>query len=205
MKKLKLNPRGGYADMSMGPWQMEATLYEADDELPGLPSIEDMTASMMAEAEALLNELGYDWNPDGEPSYYIPRRKNREVTPDLTFAGSVLNFGKWLIEGNYESPQLAMLVGSSYAEMRAAALWRQKLAKGGRKQGRKLKDDEEAGLKMLRAFIEAHGPVPPTGEKGKLNPLRTKYREKFLRESGLTISRRTFDRWVKICAEQIYP
>ena len=54
----------------------------------------------------------------------------------------------------------------------------------------------------LLEYVKKHGPVPPIGEPGKQNPARTKFRQKFLEQSGYNVNVKTFDEDARvICGE----
>ena len=188
MSKFKPNPDGWYAETGMGPWQWEFT--PAEDYVPS--SKQDITAFIISEADAILNECGIDDWQHPQPS------EGQHVTPDIIFALSARQWAQFFVESNYENSAFALRAGIAYGEMGMARIWRTKLAKGGIKNKRQKKGVRDARRDALRAHILRHGDVPDLGTPGKQNPERTRYFQRFLKLTWKkTVSIDTFNRDVK--------
>jgi hypothetical protein len=68
---------------------------------------------------------------------------------------------------------------------------------GVRKSAAKKWRKSESNRQQLIQFIVKHGPIPPAVEFGKTNPARTKYFQKFKRETGVDVRQDALNRYEK--------
>ena len=99
---------------------------------------------------------------------------------------------------------LGRAAGFMYGGIENVKLWRQyqESTKGGRKIVLGKKQDSYRRMNALTRFILEHGPVPDKGDFGKANPARTKYFQKFKRDTGAKLSVDTFNRYVESITQE---